>query len=322
MWAVHHVVAMQRVAAAHLDPLRLAPEDDLDLVEHPVEPAVGLDVAPPALRQRADGVDGDDPHPLAARRQPPREVELADVAAEEVLEVDRGDEQVDPPRRAVAHRQPQRRDLLGDRAHGRLGGRAGAGPRVEGGRRQRVEAREAGRRVARARRQQPPPREAVGEHPLGAERVAAPAQQLLRAAPGQPRQRGERAVGALEALERPALARRHPRPQPQPQDRRELQQPADVDVVVHAPQPDPLARVAAHRLQPLAHPRHAVGGGVPERRAAVLDVVVQAAARRTRCRRARAPRARASGRGSARTARVGTAARRAAARPGRARRRR
>src|SRR3954471_18499998 len=85
------------------------------------------------------------------------------------------------------------------------GGRGGGGPGVEGGRRQRVEAGETGRRVARRRGQQAPPGEAVGEHPLGAERVAAPPQQLLRAPPGQRRQRGERAVGALEALQRPAL---------------------------------------------------------------------------------------------------------------------
>jgi hypothetical protein len=82
----------EAIEATDLDAARLAAERDLDALEEPLEPAVGLDPPPPRRRERADRVDRDDAHPLAPGRQPRGEVELPDVPAEEVLQVDRRDE--------------------------------------------------------------------------------------------------------------------------------------------------------------------------------------------------------------------------------------
>ena len=104
----------ERVAAADLEPRRLAPEGDLDGVEEPGQPAVGLEVALPGARERPDRVDGDDPDAQAELGQAPGEVELADVAPEEVPEVDGRDEHVDPRRGVVADGEAQGLDLLPD----------------------------------------------------------------------------------------------------------------------------------------------------------------------------------------------------------------
>ena len=66
MWAVHHVVAMKPSRGLTSSLRRLAAERDLDAVEQPAEPAVGLERAPPVSGQRADRIDGHDPHPPAA----------------------------------------------------------------------------------------------------------------------------------------------------------------------------------------------------------------------------------------------------------------
>ena len=128
----------EAVGAADLEARALAGEHDLDAVEEAGEPLVGLQALLPVARQRRHRVDGDDPHPQPALGQAAGEVELRDVAAEEVLEVDRRDEQVDPLGRVVADRQLERRDLLGDDPRRALGaapararGQARGGQRVE-----------------------------------------------------------------------------------------------------------------------------------------------------------------------------------------------
>src|SRR3954451_7662436 len=62
---------------------------------------------------------------------------------------------------------------------GAEGGGGGGARRGEGGGRERVEPGEARRPVARAGGQRAAPDEGVGEHPLGAERLAPPPEQLL-----------------------------------------------------------------------------------------------------------------------------------------------
>ena len=225
--------------------------------------------------QRPDRVDGDHPHAQALLRQPPREVELRDVAAEEVAQVERRDEHVHASRSVVAHGEAQRRHLLGQRAQRRVADRAGARPRIQRGRRDGVQAPAALRFVARREGERAAPRERVEQHPLRPERLGTAPRQIARAARREPGDRRRRALGARERGERAALGGRHPVAAAQLEHGGELQQPAGVDEVVHAPQPDPLARVAAHRGGPLPQPGHPVRRLVPERRAAVLDVVVE-----------------------------------------------
>ena len=70
----------------------LAAEGDLDAVEEPVEARVGLDLrAPRRAAAAATGSTVTMRTRAPALGEPPGEVELRDVAAEEVLEVDRRD---------------------------------------------------------------------------------------------------------------------------------------------------------------------------------------------------------------------------------------
>ena len=267
----------ESIRAAHLDAGRLAAEHDLDTVEEAVQPAVGLHRSAPRRRQRPDGVHGQDAHAQSAVGQAARKVQLADVATEEVVEVDRRDEQVDPLRRVVAQREIERRELLVDHPQrGRLGSLA---PRLERESRRwaGVEAQPprwltgAGGRANRA-----PPGEAEEEPELRAERLG-PAEELARRACRQPAEREQRAVGAHEARQRAALLRLHPSPAAQLQDRCELEQPARVHEVGEPPQPDAVAQRPAPAAEPVAELRHPVRRGVSEHRLTVLDVVVERA---------------------------------------------
>ncbi len=61
----------------------------------PSSPLYDSSVRAPEAGSDADGVDGDDPDARAPLGEPPGQVQLGDVAAEEVLEIDRRDEEVD-----------------------------------------------------------------------------------------------------------------------------------------------------------------------------------------------------------------------------------
>src|SRR5205085_8358163 len=100
---------------ARLKTLGLAPERDLDIVEESGQSVVGLDRRAPRPGERAHGVHGHDPGADPALLQPPREVELGDVATEEVLEVDGRYQDVDARRGVVAEGELERCDLLGER---------------------------------------------------------------------------------------------------------------------------------------------------------------------------------------------------------------
>ena len=145
------------------------------------------------------------------------------------------------------------------------------------GRRDRVEPEAAHGPVAHGRGQQPPPGEAMGQHPFRAERLRPPGDDVARAAHGESRERRQRPLGVLEPRDPAPLLPAHAVPAPQPQHGGELEQAAHVDEVVHAPHPDPLARIAAHRGDALAQRGHQVGAVVAERGRPVLDVVVERA---------------------------------------------
>ena len=212
MCAVHQVVATNASARLTSSTGGFASERDLNRVEQATQAAVGLDVALPRRRQRPGRVDGDDPHPQPARREPAREVELRDVAAEQVAQVDRGNEQVHAPRRAVGDRQAQRRDLLRHGAQLRLTGsaRLRRADRAAAAGSRRAAGGAAVDRAALAA-MQVPPRERVREHPLGAERLPALPGDLARAAQPQARHRAtERSVrrrNCSSARRLPALIR-------------------------------------------------------------------------------------------------------------------
>ena len=242
---VHQVRRDEAVAAADLERRRLAAEHDLDAVENAGQALVGLHRAPPVARQRRHRVDGDDAHAQPALGQAPSEVELRDVAAEEVLEVDRRDEHVD----ARAARRRGRRARAGRssrRSRGRAAGAAAARPRRRGGRRHRVEpqrpARSPGRRSRRARgarrtrRRVSTPRRAS---PVVGRRCSRAPRAQRRATAASERS------AAQEARRAPGACRRHPAAAAHAQHGRELHEPRDVDEVVHAPLPHALARVAA-----------------------------------------------------------------------------
>jgi hypothetical protein len=91
----------EAIGAADLDTARLAAELDLDAIEQTGEATVRLDLATPGARQGRYAIDGQDPHPQAALGEAASQVQLGDVAAEEVLEVDRRDQDVDASRRDV-----------------------------------------------------------------------------------------------------------------------------------------------------------------------------------------------------------------------------
>ena len=192
-----------------------------------------------------------------------------------MVEVDRGDEQVDPRRRVGADVEPQRRDLVVQRAHDRRALGAGLGRRVARRGRDGVEPHQLLRHVARVRVDQVPPAERVQEQPLAAERLAPLAEQLARAQRREPGERHPRAVGAVEPLQRAPGARPQPVAAAELEHRRELHQPAGVAEVVHAPHPGALARVAEQVRDPLDHARHPVGALVADERLAVLHVVVE-----------------------------------------------
>ena len=312
-----------RVRRARRQRVRLAREGQLDAVEHAREAVVALQLVAPARGQRPGRVDRDHADPRAALGEPPREVELPDVAPEEVLEVDRRDEQVDPRRRVGAHVEPQRRDLVVERAHDRRALRAA--PRASG-RAARAARRRAGpasaARRARSRRSGAASRRRGG---AATRRRASPcAGRAARARRAPPAARA--AARERSARSKRSSARRALRPQPvaaaELEHRRELHQPAGVAEVVHAPHPGALARVAEQVRDPLDHAGHAVRALVARRTPRRAARSRRAAGRRRRSGPWRARRPPASGRGSARTGRRGTAARRRAAPAGTATRRR
>ncbi len=156
-------------------PARVATEADLDAVPQALEPAVALEPLAPVAGQRADRVDGHDPHPLAPLGERRGEVELADVAAEEVLEIDRRDQQVDPlrrpprGRRARAARSCRRSPGPGSASVAPALG--GPGSRSDGGSAS-SRSRLRGSRRTRERTAAAASRSRANEHPLGAERLA------------------------------------------------------------------------------------------------------------------------------------------------------
>ena len=131
------------------------------------------------------------------------------------------------------------------------------------------------RAVAGGRPEQPAPRERVAEHPLGAEGLGPTPHQLASPPREQIWDREHGAVGAHEAVERAALAKAHPVAAALLEDRCELEQPAGIDEVVHAPEPHPLAQAAPKRGQPVPQADDPCRRRVPERRVLVLHVVVE-----------------------------------------------
>ena len=109
------------VCRIHFERTLLACERDLQPVEEPRKAAVGLDRALPRPWQRRGVVHGDQAEPKAAIGEPARQVELRNAAAEGVLEVDGGHEQVDPLWRIGADVELERLHPLGQ------GPRAGVG---------------------------------------------------------------------------------------------------------------------------------------------------------------------------------------------------
>ena len=177
----------------------------------------------------------------------------------------------------VGRRQIERRDLDGDRTRPRLGLRGRAG-----GRHQRSAAAAASRRrrrcgrsralAASSRRQA----KRAEQHPLGARasRAGGPRARGRRAAPSRASDAAERSVARKRSSARrlaAASARRSAsagRSRTPAGGRRRRSS--------EAPHPRPLAG-AALAAQPLAQRRHPRRRGVPERRPAVLHVVVERA---------------------------------------------
>ncbi len=223
-------------------------------------------------------------------------------------------------RRVVGDGPAQRSDLVGDRPRALV--QAGSSRRLDQRRRrQRVQTQASLRALAGADRNQAPPRERVEQHPLrrrasrAFRQLAGSAEPELEPAPAsessaaRKRSSARRLAGVIRAPQRIASTVANCRSR------------ADIDEIVQPPHPHALGQRPAAK-DPVAQRDHLVGGGMPERGVAVLDVVVQRLGRRTRSRRARAPSTRSSGRGSGRTAPEGTAARGRAGRAGTARRRR
>ena len=91
-------------------------------------------MALPEPRQRRSGVDRHDAYVRSALGQTASEVQLRDVSPEQVLQVDRGDQQVHPAGRVLARLEVERGDLLRDRARrGALEGDFTSGPWGERG---------------------------------------------------------------------------------------------------------------------------------------------------------------------------------------------
>ncbi len=181
-------------------------------------------------------------------------------------------------RRAVADRQRaaarssrRRRAARGRRARARPGGgpaRAAARRRAAGRAAARRARWPAARAATRTRGRASTRRRASAGGAARARALRA-ARARARAAPTGRRARSGRARGAGA---RQAVAAAHP------QHRRELDQPADVDEVVHPPQPDPLARAAPQRRRPgRAAPVIRLAFACPSVGCAVLDVVVERA---------------------------------------------
>ena len=306
----------ERVGAADLQPGRLAAEHHLDPVEHSRQPAVRLELALPPAGERADRVDGHHPHPQPALGQAAGEVELGDVAAEEVREVDRRDQQVDARRRVVAHARgaaarPSRRSRAAPARRGR-----GARARVERGRRYRVEPQAALRGVARRQRQQPSPERARAPASTRPPSVSRPLPaQLPEPAHGQRRDRRERAVGAQEARRACAAGggasarRRAARARCRTGTTGRRRRSSACATAGSARAGRAASPAAARSSRSIVASRARAW----RRRAARSR---RAAGPRSGSHPARRPRAPASGRGSGRTAPAGTAARRRAARAG------
>ena len=183
------------VRRIHLEWTLLACERDLQPVEEPREAAVGLDRALPRPRQRRGVVDGDQAEPKAAIGEPARQVELRDVAAEEVLEVDGGHEQVDPLWRFGADVELERLAPSSDSA--RVPGWVVTGcarAPLRARRHARVAARTArGQLTSRDQPDRMPPRDAPEQRALDPERLVA-ADQPPRAPKPEPGHRPWRAL--------------------------------------------------------------------------------------------------------------------------------
>ena len=142
------------------------------------------------------------------------------------------------------------------------------------GRRRGVQAQSLDRSRTCAGSEQAPPREGVGEHPLGAERLGS-AHELSRAPAPEAEQRPQRAVRTGEALELASLAGGHAVTHAQTQDRGQLLQARHVDEIVQAPHAHPFPGIGPQPTEPVTQGRHPVGGGVAEGGVPVLHVVVQ-----------------------------------------------
>ena len=210
----------EAVRAADLDTARLAAELHLDPIEKTGEAAVCLDLPAPAARQGWHAIDRQDPHAQAALREAASQVQLGDVAAEEVLEVDRRDEDVDTHRRNVRDGELEGRGLLHDLSRSRCGrARAQAlGSEIRG--RRRVEPQVPARALAGGGRQGTTPRECVGELHLGPDGRSAP-DKLGQSALPQVHGQRNRSVRAQEPLQHTSLVCRHCRAAALLEDRRD-----------------------------------------------------------------------------------------------------
>ena len=183
----------------------VAGEGDLDRVEEPVETGVALDLLAPVGGQRRRRIDGHDPRSQPLLGELAGEVELGDVAAEEVAELDRRQQQVDALRLGWAHGQLERLDGPGEHERplvidpgdvlGHVLARLLLGqPRVVGQSRDRPRMEGSERRDAAA------PEQAVGDDPLGPHRLGHP-DPVAQAAKLEPGEGERRALGGGEAAE-------------------------------------------------------------------------------------------------------------------------
>ena len=156
------------VLVADLERGLLAPEGDLQPVEEAGQATVRLDLSPPRAWERGSGVDGHQPDAEAAIGKPPRQVQLGYVTAEEVLEIDRRDQQVDALRCAVPDVELEGLDLLEQRPCALMAGDGGCGALGPERRHQRVspEPRRWQGALAGDQRHRSPPGEAADDRGL------------------------------------------------------------------------------------------------------------------------------------------------------------
>ena len=266
MCAVHHVVATNASSRLTSSRRDSRAEGHLDAVEHAREPAVGLDLLAPDAGSGPTGSTVTMRTRRAALRQPASEVELRDVAAEEVRRGrSSGSSRFMRCGRVVADREPQRRDLLLQHAQRRCR-RAARRARVE--RRRRHARPAAAPRAGRAA----PERASSRRHANAASSIHSAPSVSGRARPARVRRSPPAAPSARRGGPRPrrkrparAAAARHAVAAAQLEHGRELDQPPGVDEVVRPPQPHAVARAAAQRAEPVAQRRSCGGRGVSER---------------------------------------------------------